>query len=122
MQRVAENYRKIRNTFRYVLGNLGDFDPQKDSVPFEKLEALDQYMLRQTCSFATDVRTSYDEFAFHRIYHRLNHFCIVDLSAFYFDVLKDRLYISAPKSQARRSAQTAIWRIGKRWCGCSRPS
>jgi len=113
MQRVAENYRKIRNTFRYVLGNLGDFDPQKDSVPFEKLEALDQYMLRQTCSFATDVRTSYDEFAFHRIYHRLNHFCIVDLSAFYFDVLKDRLYISAPKSQARRSAQTAIWRIGE---------
>ena len=113
MQRVAENYRKIRNTFRYVLGNLGDFDPQKDSVPFEKLEALDQYMLRQTCSFATDVRSSYDEFAFHRIYHRLNHFCIVDLSAFYFDVLKDRLYISAPKSQARRSAQTAIWRIGE---------
>jgi isoleucyl-tRNA synthetase len=113
MQRVAENYRKIRNTFRYVLGNLGDFDPQKDSVPFEKLEALDQYMLRQTCSFATDVRSSFDDFAFHRIYHRLNHFCIVDLSAFYFDVLKDRLYISAPKSQARRSAQTAIWRIGE---------
>ena len=55
----------------------------------------------------------YDEFAFHKIYHRVNHFCIVDLSAFYFDVLKDRLYISAPKSQARRSAQTAIWRIGE---------
>ncbi len=55
------------------------------------MEALDQYMLRQTSSFATDVRKSYDEFAFHKIYHRLNHFCIVDLSAFYFDVLKDRL-------------------------------
>jgi isoleucyl-tRNA synthetase len=113
MQRVAENYRKIRNTFRYILGNLGDFDPQTDAVPFEKMEALDQYMLRQTSSFATDVKNSYNDFAFHKIYHRLNHFCIVDLSAFYFDVLKDRLYISAPKSQGRRSAQTAIWRIGE---------
>ena len=113
MQRVGENYKKIRNTFRYILSNLYDFDPAKDAVAFDKLEALDQYMLRQTCSFASDVRKGYDDFAFHRIYHRVNHFCIVDLSAFYFDVLKDRLYISAPKSQARRSAQTAIWRIGE---------
>jgi isoleucyl-tRNA synthetase len=113
MLRIGEDYRKIRNTFRYVLGNLGDFDPQMDAVAFEQMEELDQYMLRQTCAFAADVRTAYDEFAFHKIYHRVNHFCIVDLSAFYFDVLKDRLYISAPKSQARRSAQTAIWRIGE---------
>ena len=113
MQRVGENYKKIRNTFRYILSNLYDFDPVKDAVPFEKMEELDQYMLRQTCAFAADVRNGYDEFAFHRIYHRVNHFCIVDLSAFYFDVLKDRLYISAPKSEARRSAQTAIWRIGE---------
>ncbi len=113
MLRVAENYRKIRNTFRYILGNLGDFDHEKDAVSFEKMEELDRYMLRQTQAFATDVRGWYEEFAFHKIYHRLNHFCIVDLSAFYFDVLKDRLYISAPKSQARRSAQTAIWRIGE---------
>jgi isoleucyl-tRNA synthetase len=70
-------------------------------------------MLRQTGAFAADLRTGYDEFAFHKIYHRVNHFCIVDLSAFYFDVLKDRLYISAPKAQARRSAQTTIWRIGE---------
>ncbi len=113
MQRVAENYRKIRNTFRYILGNLGDFNPETDAVPFERMEALDQYMLRQTSSFAAEVKNSYDDFAFHKIYHRLNHFCIVDLSAFYFDVLKDRLYISAPKSKGRRSAQTAIWRIGE---------
>jgi isoleucyl-tRNA synthetase len=113
MQRVGENYKKIRNTFRYILGNLGDFNPETDAVPFDQMEALDQYLLRQTCAFAADVRNSYDEFAFHKIYHRVNHFCIVDLSAFYFDVLKDRLYISAPKSQARRSAQTAIWRIGE---------
>jgi isoleucyl-tRNA synthetase len=113
MQRVGENYKKIRNTFRYILSNLYDFDPMKDAVPFEKMEELDQYMLRQSCAFSTDVRNWYDEFAFHKIYHRVNHFCIVDLSAFYFDVIKDRLYISAPKAQARRSAQTAIWQIGE---------
>ena len=113
MQRVGENYKKIRNTFRYILSNLYDFDPAKDAVPFEKMEELDQYMLRQTSAFAADVRNSYDEFAFHKIYQRVNNFCIVDLSAFYFDVLKDRLYISAAKSQARRSAQTAVWRIGE---------
>ncbi|HVI08228.1 MAG TPA: isoleucine--tRNA ligase [Candidatus Binatia bacterium] len=111
MQRVAENYRKIRNTFRYVLGNLYDFDPARDAVPFEKLQSIDQYMLRQTQAFAEDVRRWYEEFAFHKIYHRVNHFCIVDLSAFYFDVLKDRLYTSAPWSPARRAAQTAIWKI-----------
>ncbi|MGO8795457.1 MAG: isoleucine--tRNA ligase [Candidatus Sulfotelmatobacter sp.] len=113
MQRIAENYRKIRNTFRYILGNLGDFDPEKDAVPFESMEAIDQYMLRQTCAFVQDVKNWYDEFAFHRIYQRTNNFCIVDLSAFYFDVLKDRLYTSAPNSPKRRSAQTAIWRIGE---------
>ncbi len=113
MQRVAENYRKIRNTFRYVLGNVEGFDPDKDSVPFEKMESIDRYMLRQTAEFAADVRRWYDEFAFHKIYQRVNNFCIVDLSAFYFDVLKDRLYISAPRSQSRRSAQTAIWKIGE---------
>jgi len=113
MQRVGENYKKIRNTFRYILGNLEDFNPDRDAVAFEQMDALDQYMLRQTAALATDVRTAYDEFAFHKIYHRVNHFCIVDLSAFYFDVLKDRLYISAPKSHGRRSAQTAIWRIGE---------
>src|SRR5208337_108369 len=113
MQRVGDNYKKIRNTFRYILSNVYDFDPVKDAVRFEEMEELDQYMLRQTCAFAADVSNGYDEFAFHKIYHRVNHFCIVDLSAFYFDVLKDRLYISAPKSLSRRSAQTALWRIGE---------
>jgi len=113
MLRVAENYRKIRNTFRYILGNLGDFDPQTDAVPFDSMEALDQYMLRRSAVLTFALKNWYDEFAFHKIYHRVNDFCIVDLSAFYFDVLKDRLYIFAPKSRARRSAQTAIWRIGE---------
>jgi isoleucyl-tRNA synthetase len=112
MQRVAGTYRDIRNKlFRYALGNLYDFNPQRDALPFEKLEAIDQHMLRQTYAVAADVTRWYDEFAFHRVYQRVNHFCVVDLSAFYFDVLKDRLYIYAPRSAGRRSAQTAIWRI-----------
>jgi isoleucyl-tRNA synthetase len=113
MQRIAENYRKIRNTFRYILGNLHGFDPQRDSVPFEKMEAIDQYMLRQTATMAVDVMRYYDEFAFHKIYQRVLNFCVVELSAFYFDVLKDRLYTYAPNSPARRAAQTGIWRIGE---------
>jgi len=113
MQRVADNYRKIRNTFRYILGNLSDFDPQKDGVPFSALQAIDQYMLRQTARVVEDARRWYEEFAFHKIYHGVNHFCVVELSAFYFDVLKDRLYTASPKSKARRAAQTAIWRIGE---------
>ncbi len=110
MQRVGENYKKIRNTFRYILSNLYDFEPAKDAVPFEQdARARPVHAARRPSAFADDVKKSYDDFAFHKIYHRVNHFCIVDLSAFYFDVLKDRLYISAPKSEARRSAQTAIW-------------
>ena len=116
MQRVADNYRKIRNTFRYILGNLYDFDPQKDAVPFEKLEALDQYMLRQTVCDGEDVKRWYEEFAFHQIYQRVNQFCVVELSAFYFDVLKDRLYMSAPNSRdgARRRRQSGG--SARRWC------
>jgi isoleucyl-tRNA synthetase len=112
MQRVAENYREIRNKlFKNALGNLYDFDPQAHALPYEKLEALDQYMSRQTWSLTRDVRKWYEEFAFHKIYHRVNHFCVVDLSAFYFDVIKDRLYTYAANSPGRRSAQTAVWRI-----------
>jgi isoleucyl-tRNA synthetase len=113
MQRVADNYRKIRNTFRYILGNLSDFDPAKNAVAFDKLEPLDQYMLRQTAAMRDEALRNYGEFAFHKIYHRVNHFCVVELSAFYFDVLKDRLYTSAPNSAARRAAQTTIWQIGE---------
>jgi isoleucyl-tRNA synthetase len=114
MQRVAENYREIRNKlFKNSLGNLYDFDPQVNAVAFEKMERLDQYMLRQTWALVRDVRKWYDEFAFHKIYHRVLHFCVVELSAFYFDVIKDRLYTYAPNSAGRRSAQTALWRISE---------
>ena len=112
MQNIAENYRTIRNNlFKYGLGNLYDFDPAQDVVPFEKLEALDQYMLQQTAAVAADVARWYEEFAFHKIYQRILNFCAVELSAFYFDVLKDRLYTSAANSTGRRAAQTVIWRI-----------
>jgi isoleucyl-tRNA synthetase len=112
MQRVADNYRKIRNTFRYILGNLYDFDPRQ-RVPFANLPALDQYMLRQTLAMSEDVKRWYVEFAFHRIYQRVNQFCVVELSSFYFDVIKDRLYTYAPNSPGRRAAQTTIWRIAE---------
>lgn len=113
MQRVADNYRKIRNTFRNMLGNLYDFDPAGQAVPFEEMDPLDRYMLSRTQQLVDDVLASYDKFEFHRAYHRINDFCIVELSAFYFDVLKDRLYTSAARSQARRSAQTALWNIAE---------
>jgi len=113
MQRVADNYRKIRNTLKNILGNLYDFQPDRDAVPFAKMETLDQYMLWQTVGLSAELRKWYEEFAFHKIYHRINHFCVVDLSAFYFDVLKDRLYIYLPNSSGRRSAQTAMWRIAE---------
>ena len=113
MQRVAENYRKIRNTFRFILGNLHDFDPEAHSVEFAELLPLDQYMLLRTAEMSERLRKWYENFEFHRIYHQVNDFCTVELSALYFDVLKDRLYTSAPNSRARRSAQTAAWRIGE---------
>jgi isoleucyl-tRNA synthetase len=112
MKRVAEGYRKVRNTFRYILGNLDGFDPARDGVPFAEMEAIDQYILLRAAELTRDVRGHYDSFTFHKAYQRLKDFCIVDLSAIYFDVLKDRLYTSAPKSKARRSAQTALWRLG----------
>jgi isoleucyl-tRNA synthetase len=113
MQRVAGIYRDIRNTFRFILGNLDGFDPVKDAVAFDEMQPIDQYMLRQAVEVSADVQRSYEEFAFHKIYHRINNFCGVELSAFYFDVLKDRLYTSGRRSASRRAGQTAIWRIGE---------
>ncbi|HME33076.1 MAG TPA: isoleucine--tRNA ligase, partial [Terriglobales bacterium] len=113
MQRIAESYRKLRNTFRYILGNLEDFDPRHDAVDFADMHDLDQYILLRAAEVTRDVREHYDKFVFHKLYQRLKDFCVVDLSSIYFDVLKDRLYTSAPKSRARRSAQTALWRLGE---------
>ncbi len=113
MRRIADNYRKIRNTLRFVLQNLYDFDPGRDAAAFGEMQSLDQFMLLQCADLDAEVREWYTGFLFHKAYQRILNFCVVDLSAVYFDVLKDRLYTWAPGSRGRRSAQTAIWRIGE---------
>jgi isoleucyl-tRNA synthetase len=111
MTQLAEAYRKIRNTFRFALSNLFDFDPARDSVADADLWEIDAWMLRRTGVLVRDCRKWFDNFEYHRVYHALHDFCSVELSSFYFDVLKDRLYTFAPKNRGRRSAQTAVYRI-----------
>ncbi|MDE1176321.1 MAG: isoleucine--tRNA ligase [Edaphobacter sp.] len=113
MQRVSDNYRKLRNTFRFLLGNLHDFNPAEHSVLFAQMEPLDQYILARTAELDARIRAAYDDIEFHRAYHALNEYINSDLSALYLDVLKDRLYTFAPNHPARRSAQTAMWRIAE---------
>jgi len=111
MKRCADIYRKLRNTFKFLLGNLHEFEPASEAVAFEDLEPLDKYMLARTRELTEQVLRWYEGFEFHRIYHAVNEFAIADLSAFYLDVLKDRMYTFAPSSKARRSAQTVLWKI-----------
>jgi isoleucyl-tRNA synthetase len=111
VKRVAESYRKVRNTCRYLLSNLFDFDPGKDAVAEEGLEELDRYALARHRQFVGRVLRAYDEYEFHVVYHQLVQYCAVDLSAFYLDVLKDRLYCDAPGGERRRSAQTVLHRM-----------
>lgn len=119
MQRIADNYRKLRNTFRFLLGNLHGFVPAEHALPYADLLPLDQYILVRTRELAEKVCGQdgkggwYGDFQFHRAYHAINEFCIVDLSAIYLDVLKDRMYTFAPVSLARRSAQTVLWKIAE---------
>jgi isoleucyl-tRNA synthetase len=113
MQRVSENYRKLRNTLRFLLSNLSDFIPATDAVAWAQMQPLDQYILARTAELDVAIRKAYDEFEFHRAYQALNEFTNADLSALYLDVVKDRLYTFAPESAARRSAQTAMWRIAE---------
>jgi isoleucyl-tRNA synthetase len=113
MQRVSDNYRKLRNTLRFLLGNIHDFDPATQAIPFSQMEHLDQYILARLAELTTKIRAAYDDFEFHRAYHALNEFTNTDLSALYLDVLKDRLYTFAPNHPARRSAQTALWHIAE---------
>jgi isoleucyl-tRNA synthetase len=113
MQRCADIYRKLRNTFRFLLGNLHGFSPVRDRVPEAELLPLDRYMLARTRELTEKVLDWYAAFEFHRVYHALNDFAVADLSNFYLDVLKDRMYTFAPTSQARRSAQTVLWQISE---------
>jgi isoleucyl-tRNA synthetase len=111
MTQLAEAYRKIRNTFRFALSNLFDFDPARDVVHDTGMWEMDAWMLRRTGALVRHCLDWYANFEFHRAYHAIHDFCTVDLSAFYFDVLKDRLYTFAPNHRGRRSAQTAVYHI-----------
>ncbi|HEX5482388.1 MAG TPA: class I tRNA ligase family protein, partial [Terriglobia bacterium] len=111
LTRLSEAYRKLRNTFRYCLANLYDFDPQQDIVTAAQLEEIDAWAIERTAQVLEQVQAEYEKFEFHRVYRTLSDFATVDLSAFYFDILKDRLYTAPARSARRRSGQTALYRI-----------
>jgi isoleucyl-tRNA synthetase len=111
LTQLSEAYRKIRNTVRFGMGNLSDFDPARHAVPNDQMEEIDQWMLERTADLVKKCREWYAAYEFHRVYHAIHDFCVVDLSSFYYDVLKDRLYTKAAGNKARRSGQTAVWNI-----------
>lgn len=111
LKQLSEAYRKIRNTARYILGNISDFDPNTDKVAMDKLLPIDKWALFKLDELNKKVRAGYDSFEFHQVFHAIHNFCVVDMSNFYFDVLKDRLYTEKADSELRRAAQTTIYTI-----------
>lgn len=111
LKQLSEAYRKIRNTARYILGNLNDFEPDTDSVSFDKLLPIDKWALMKLDELNDKVREGYESFEFHQVFHAVHNFCVVDMSNFYFDVLKDRLYTEKSDGELRRAAQTTIYII-----------
>ena len=111
LKQLSESYRKIRNTARYILSNLYDFDPDKDMLPLDELYPIDKWALNKLNELNKKVREGYDAYEFHQVYHAIHNFCVVDMSNFYLDVLKDRLYTELSDGKARRAAQTAIYII-----------
>lgn len=109
--RCSDAYRRIRNTFRYLLSNLYDFDPKVNTIPYEELLEIDRWALHKTQELIKDVTLAYESLQFHRVFHNIYNFCTVDMSAFYLDILKDRLYTYAQNSKERRAAQTVIYYI-----------
>jgi len=118
LKRMADSYRRMRNTVRFLLGNLDGFDPATDALPAESLVAVDRWALARTASLQQGILAAYDNYEFHRVYQQLHNFCVVDLGSFYLDILKDRLYTTPRDGHPRRSAQTAMWHIAEamvRW-------
>jgi isoleucyl-tRNA synthetase len=111
LARVVDAYRRIRNTLRFLLANVSDFDPAKDAVPFDQMLEIDRYALSRAASLQADILAHYEVYEFHPVVSKLQIYCSEDLGSFYLDILKDRLYTTAPKSLARRSAQTALHQI-----------
>jgi len=109
--RTQDAYRKIRNTLRYLLGNIGDFDPNEQSVAYEQMFEIDRWVMRRLQKLIADVREAYEKFIFHRVFALIYNFCTVEMSSIYMDVLKDRMYCDAADSRSRRSGQTAMYRI-----------
>ncbi|MDJ0986247.1 MAG: isoleucine--tRNA ligase [Desulfobacterales bacterium] len=109
LKQLSDAYRRIRNTSRFMLGNLFDFDPAADLVPYEDMPELDRFALHKLQAIIEKTLKAYDRYEYHIIYHALHNYCTLDLSAFYLDILKDRLYTSPPKSKARKSAQTVMY-------------
>jgi len=111
LKRVTESYRRIRNTLRFLLANTSDFDPKAHAVPVAELLEIDRYAIANTAALQAELTGHYERYEFHPVVSKLQNFCSEDLGGFYLDILKDRLYTSAVDSQARRSAQTALWHI-----------
>ncbi len=113
LDRLTEAYRKIRNTIRFLLANVSDFSPEKDAVPGDRMDEMDRYALVLFDRLTAKVRKAYESYEFHVIFHAVNNFCAVDLSSFYLNALKDRIYCAPADDPKRRSAQTAIFRIAE---------
>ena len=111
LKQLSEVYRKIRNTARFILGCVSDFDPNKDMVDESKYEEIDRYALMQLDKLVAKCNEAYENFEYHLIFHAVHNFCVVDMSNFYLDALKDRLYTEATESETRRAAQTCIYKI-----------
>ena len=111
LKQLTEAYRKIRNTARFILGCIGDFDPDKDAVSLDQLEPIDKWALNRLDELNNKCKDAFDKFEYHIIFHAIHNFCVVDMSNFYLDVLKDRLYVEKADSETRRAAQTTIYKV-----------
>jgi isoleucyl-tRNA synthetase len=118
LKRMADSYRRMRNTLRFLLGNMHGFDPAEHAVPWHELVAIDQWAISQAFALQNDVVTAFRNYEFHDIYQKIHNFCVVELGGFYLDIIKDRLYTTGPSSRPRRSAQTALYHVASamvRW-------
>ena len=113
LRQVTDSYRKIRNTIRYLLGNIADFQPQRDALPVDQLDELDRWALARFEELKERIVAAYGRYEFHTVYHALNYFCGMTMSAFYLDIIKDRLYVSGTASPLRRGAQTVLYQIAE---------